>query len=114
MDTCNNLYTFKLFENEDFRIIVKSDSDKSTKELFYELRRIADHLIKINKYDCDSELKQENNSEQENNPESEQEQHGLFKCKFCGKQLNYYYDENEMYHCQVCHNIYDGFAQCTH
>ena len=34
-------------------------------------------------------------------------------CKFCNVKLNYGFDENEMLHCQDCHNIWDGNAQCN-
>ena len=34
-------------------------------------------------------------------------------CIFCNVKLNYGFDENEMLHCQNCHNIWDGNAQCN-
>lgn len=34
-------------------------------------------------------------------------------CIFCNVKLNYGFDENEMLHCQLCHNIWDGNAQCN-
>ena len=34
-------------------------------------------------------------------------------CIFCNVKLNYGFDENEMIHCQNCHNIWDGNAQCN-
>lgn len=34
------------------------------------------------------------------------------KCKFCDKLLNsIQHDEDDQWHCQVCHIIYDGCAQ---
>uniref|UniRef100_A0A6C0E7J5 Uncharacterized protein n=1 Tax=viral metagenome TaxID=1070528 RepID=A0A6C0E7J5_9ZZZZ len=35
-----------------------------------------------------------------------------FQCNFCIKELNAGYDENDMVHCQGCHRIWDGYAQC--
>lgn len=35
------------------------------------------------------------------------------KCKHCGVELSCGYDKDDWYHCQGCHNIYDGYAQCT-
>lgn len=35
-----------------------------------------------------------------------------FKCKFCEKTLNYGFDDNDMLHCQICHRVWDGCAQC--
>ena len=29
----------------------------------------------------------------------------------CDKMLYYGYDDEELLHCQVCHMVYDGFAQ---
>ncbi len=37
---------------------------------------------------------------------------GLYKCQHCNMMLKYGYDDNDMLHCQGCHNIYDGNAQC--
>jgi hypothetical protein len=34
------------------------------------------------------------------------------KCKFCDKMLNNLEHDNENdFHCQICHIVYDGFAQ---
>ncbi len=33
-------------------------------------------------------------------------------CKFCTAKLSYGMDSNSMVHCQECHNVWDGFAQC--
>lgn len=38
---------------------------------------------------------------------------GKMKCKLCDMILTYGFDENDMLHCQNCHNIWDGNAQCT-
>ena len=35
------------------------------------------------------------------------------KCKFCDIMLIYGIDKDSMVHCQYCHMIWDGFAQCT-
>jgi hypothetical protein len=35
------------------------------------------------------------------------------KCKHCNVKLSCGYDDNEWFHCQGCHNVYDGHAQCT-
>jgi (2Fe-2S) ferredoxin len=35
-----------------------------------------------------------------------------FQCNFCIKELHAGYDENDMVHCQGCHRIWDGYAQC--
>lgn len=35
-------------------------------------------------------------------------------CIFCHVKLSIGYDEDEMFHCQICHNVYDGCAQCVH
>lgn len=37
---------------------------------------------------------------------------GKKKCRFCDDILEYGYDKNAMLHCQSCHRIWDGFAQC--
>ena len=34
-------------------------------------------------------------------------------CKFCKAKLNYGSDKDYMLHCQHCHNVWDGFSQCT-
>ena len=34
-------------------------------------------------------------------------------CKFCKVELSYGFDKNDMLHCQFCHNVWDGNAQCT-
>ena len=34
-------------------------------------------------------------------------------CKFCKAKLNYGSDKDCMLHCQHCHNVWDGFSQCT-
>lgn len=34
-------------------------------------------------------------------------------CTFCKMSLNFGMDENSMIHCQYCHNVWDGFAQCN-
>jgi len=34
------------------------------------------------------------------------------KCRFCDDLLAYGYDDEEMMHCQKCHHIWDGCAQC--
>ncbi len=34
-------------------------------------------------------------------------------CKFCNVELSYGHDKDDMIHCQFCHNIWDGNAQCT-
>jgi hypothetical protein len=36
-----------------------------------------------------------------------------FICKFCKVELSYGYDKNDMLHCQICHNVWDGHAQCN-
>lgn len=36
-----------------------------------------------------------------------------YKCNHCDKFLESGYDDNDMLHCQNCHNIYDGNAQCN-
>jgi hypothetical protein len=35
------------------------------------------------------------------------------KCKFCDMLLETGFDENNMLHCQKCHNVWDGNAQCN-
>ncbi len=35
-----------------------------------------------------------------------------YKCKFCEEILEYDIDSNELMHCQGCHKIWDGNAQC--
>ncbi len=35
------------------------------------------------------------------------------KCKFCDMLLVYGFDKNNMLHCQGCHNVWDGNAQCN-
>ncbi len=35
------------------------------------------------------------------------------KCTLCDMLLTYGFDENNMVHCQKCHHIWDGNAQCT-
>ncbi len=36
-----------------------------------------------------------------------------FMCRFCNVKLIGGYDDNELVHCQDCHNIWDGNAQCN-
>jgi hypothetical protein len=35
-----------------------------------------------------------------------------YECKFCKIILQHGYDSNDLMHCQGCHNIWDGNAQC--
>jgi hypothetical protein len=35
-----------------------------------------------------------------------------FECKFCKIILYGGFDNNDLMHCQWCHNIWDGNAQC--
>lgn len=37
---------------------------------------------------------------------------GEERCRHCSEKLHYGYDKNELLHCQNCHRIWDGFAQC--
>ena len=37
---------------------------------------------------------------------------GNFECKFCKIMLYGGYDTNDLMHCQCCHTIWDGNAQC--
>jgi hypothetical protein len=39
-------------------------------------------------------------------------EYGVAKCQHCDSILTYGYDEDDMLHCQGCHNIWDGCAQC--
>ena len=52
---------------------------------------------------------------QEKTYETQQEvlKESIELCIFCNVKLNYGFDENEMLHCQNCHNIWDGNAQCN-
>lgn len=34
------------------------------------------------------------------------------KCKHCPEFLTYGYDQNNLLHCQGCHRVWDGYAQC--
>ena len=36
-----------------------------------------------------------------------------FMCRFCNVKLIGGYDDKELVHCQDCHNIWDGNAQCN-
>ena len=36
-----------------------------------------------------------------------------FMCRFCNIKLIGGYDDKELVHCQYCHNIWDGNAQCN-
>ncbi len=36
-----------------------------------------------------------------------------FNCRFCNVKLIGGYDDKELVHCQYCHNIWDGNAQCN-
>ena len=45
--------------------------------------------------------------------ENENENINETKCKFCKTNLLYGFDTNFMIHCQHCHNIWDGYAQCS-
>jgi hypothetical protein len=40
------------------------------------------------------------------------ESNGISYCKFCKDKLIFGFDDDKMIHCQYCHNIWDGFAQC--
>jgi hypothetical protein len=40
------------------------------------------------------------------------ENSGITACKFCQEELTFGHDKDDMIHCQHCHNIWDGFAQC--
>ncbi len=37
---------------------------------------------------------------------------GENKCKFCDEILCYGFDSNQLMHCQGCHTVWDGNAQC--
>lgn len=52
------------------------------------------------------------NSKSSESKNTEDNMTDMFMCKFCGIMLNHGYDNSEMLHCQGCHNVYDGFAQC--
>jgi hypothetical protein len=57
------------------------------------------------------------NNQQEQQPQTHQLNNddiysGITLCKFCTAKLSYGMDSNSMVHCQDCHNVWDGFAQC--
>ena len=41
------------------------------------------------------------------------ENYGVSYCTVYKIRINFGIDKNSMVHCQYCHNIWDGFAQCT-
>jgi hypothetical protein len=57
--------------------------------------------------------------DQEKKTIEEKEQKGItdddisFMCRFCNVKLIGGYDDKELIHCQYCHNIWDGNAQCN-
>jgi hypothetical protein len=64
------------------------------------------------------ENQQENQQESQQESQEEETQNDFLEdqielCIFCNVKLNYGFDENEMLHCQNCHNIWDGNAQCN-
>ena len=36
----------------------------------------------------------------------------IFRCKFCKEELHNGFDKDDMIHCQLCHRVWDGCAQC--
>ena len=70
------------------------------------------------KTDAKTDAKETQTSSQETQQELEElsqefPKESIELCKFCNVKLNYGFDENEMIHCQNCHNIWDGNAQCN-
>jgi hypothetical protein len=56
------------------------------------------------------------NNQQEQQPQTHHQNNDIYSgitlCKFCTAKLSYGMDSNSMVHCQDCHNVWDGFAQC--
>lgn len=40
------------------------------------------------------------------------EENMKFKCNFCDEILSAGFDSENMLHCQQCHLVWDGYAQC--
>lgn len=59
------------------------------------------------------ELTQIEINEQKELTEEEQDYDISFICRFCNVKLIGGYDDKELVHCQYCHNIWDGNAQCN-
>ncbi len=54
----------------------------------------------------------QNNTNDQYNESNQMNDKGFTLCKFCNVKLSYGMDSNSMLHCQDCHNVWDGFAQC--
>lgn len=64
--------------------------------------------------DTDSCVKTEIDTDSDMETEIDNENDTVkIKCKFCDMLLEYGFDENNMLHCQGCHNVWDGNAQCN-
>lgn len=72
-------------------------------ELQNELYEVEEHLERLKS----SKAQMIGQSEEENYPDTG-------KCRHCSEELKGGYDKDDLYHCQVCHNVYDGCAQCPH
>lgn len=60
-----------------------------------------------------NEITTENNQSNEIKENNEMTEDDIsFMCRFCNVKLIGGYDDNELVHCQDCHNIWDGNAQC--
>jgi hypothetical protein len=114
----------------EFANIIENATDKTkehlsnneAKHLNHEMKTLSksinnfiEHYKLLDSYNEDNEntVKMINNEDDENNEDIENYEDDE-KCKFCQIELNCGYDNDDLYHCQICHNIYDGCAQCMH
>lgn len=48
----------------------------------------------------------------QNTMDTESQPNPMHKCKFCEMMLDIIdHDKESLFHCQICHIVYDGFAQ---
>jgi hypothetical protein len=103
-----------LYENSDFVVISKLKY--SRQEQLEILRNAINEAIQIMEIDVEdpitsSTLSQDSIKEMLDNA-METNEYGIVKCQHCNKMLTYGYDDDDMVHCQKCHNVWDGYAQC--
>ena len=90
------------------KCIMCSKAHENELKLFYEKIATADQEYKT-QYNEDSQV---TSDRQEESKHQEESTTSKYKCKYCDMILESGIDDNDMLHCQLCHNIYDGNAQC--
>jgi len=105
-----------LYEDTDFVVISKLKH--TTKEQLEILRNVINGVIHImenidNDDTMSSPVVSQNSIEEMLKDAMVTNDTCKIKCIHCNMMLSCGYDKNNMMHCQSCHNIWDGFAQCN-